>query len=158
MKVLGKIASVISKEIGIAVLVVVAIIYDIQLATELTEKLVPFALSGVAFMAVLAGLCFSMAQFEENGQHKKQIAIAGEKLFHACILYVEAIFIRYALDRLILMPMLRNSPNSIGVVVDVSVVLVVLLSIYGTYFFLYGFRMLNNIFWLRYEKRNEQKG
>jgi hypothetical protein len=157
LNIFGKIASNISKGIGIVIFVAVAVAFDIQLALELPEKLVPVALSGVALITVLAALSFGMAQSEKDDEHRQQITIAGEKIFHSCILYVQAIFIRYALDRLSSMPFAKNDIRITNIIIDVTVIIVTILSIYGTYFFIYGFRMLNNIFWLRYEKRVEKQ-
>jgi hypothetical protein len=146
----------ISKGLGYLVLATTALFYDIELVSGTSEKVIPIALSGVAVIGLIAGLCFSFAQSEDDVEQRRRLTHTGEKFFHSCLLFIQVIFVRYATDRLLALPSMNADPKGSSFVATVSTIMLAAISLYGTYFFIYGFKVLNTQLWIRFQRRVDE--
>jgi len=130
------------------------LLYVTALIQKPFETVATLGLSAFALVAAVSGLCFAMAQVLED--EKSTVLYSGEKMLHSTVLILQTVVLKYASEAVLATSFLRSHETVMKVVSWASNVLLVLISSYAAYFFLYGFEALHDLLWNRFHVRKQE--
>jgi hypothetical protein len=137
-------------KIFITLIVIAAgIPYVKQLLRQPLEDVTGIILTTFGAIAGLSALCYTAVPYYKQEQ-KETTLYAGEKFLHSCLMIIQTLFLKFAVDRLPELDILKNSKwlKHIQGFADFILVLFGIVAIILAYA---GFYDLNNILWKRYE-------
>lgn len=119
--------------------------YVVALIRQPFEKVAAIGLSAFALVASVSGLCFAIAHVLEKENEKSTALYSGEKLLHSTVLILQTVVLKYASDTVLDSSFLKSHEILTKVVSWASYGLLVVISSYAAYFFLYGFEALHDL-------------
>ncbi len=152
-----KIAAFLSTAVGFVILGVAALLYAQRLLEMPLKEFAPIGLSACASIGGLAGLCFGFARTCSTPEERSVPLYAGEKFFHAVLLIIQTLFLRFAEEGVLSIGWV-SSTKWIGTMIrGIAAFIMLGVFFYGVYFAIYGFQELNAFLWLRYKRRLESR-
>ena len=154
-----EILPVLANWVGYILFAVSGLEYSYQLLNHDNPKLTAVGITVFGVCAVLSNISYrAAALFDEENKHL--LIYSGEKFLHCSLLIIQTIVFRYVIDALLtfkLPPERAMWMWVISTTEKVFNVIMVLIGLYATYFFLYGFQHLNDFLWRRYRERRSGK-
>jgi len=135
------------------------LIYSIQLLNHDNPKLTAIGITAFGVCAVLSNISYRAAPLFDE-ENKRVLIYSGEKFFHCSLLIIQTIVFRYVIDALLTFKLPPERAMWMGVISTIRTVfnvMMVVIGLYATYFFLYGFESLNSFLWGRYHARRLRK-
>jgi energy-converting hydrogenase Eha subunit C len=145
--------SKLSQSIGYIIIFFAGQTYVLGLLSEPIEKITSIALSSLGAIVALAALCFAVIPCLSSENDKMAPLYAGEKFFHATLLIIQTLFLKYGADTFLTYSLIRSLH---WLVVALTVLTSVLISGIGLFAVLnaaWGFDSLNKFFWQRHDER-----
>lgn len=152
-----KITEKISATIGFIIFAFSILSYVSGLIQQPFEKVSFACLSAFALLAAISGLCFAMAQVMGKDDDKAPVLYSGEKLLHSTVLILETIVLKYASETVLSFSFVKSHEIVSSSISWVSYGLLVIISLYATYFLLYGFEALHDFLWSRFQVRRQNR-
>jgi hypothetical protein len=149
----SKYAAIVSKYFGEGILCLTALFYASQFIRESITNVFPIGLSAFGILGVLSATCFTLVPCLDKEDDKPQALYAGEKFLHSCLLIIQSIFVKYASEQIVSLQFVKNVPWLLSTINIITILILVTVISYATYFSLFGFEALNDFLWNRYEKR-----
>jgi hypothetical protein len=146
-------ASAISKTLGYFILMFSGIMYITQLLKEPLERVSSIAISSFGIIAALSGICYALIPCLEKESDKVAPLYAGEKFLHSALLIMQTLFLKYAIDKLLAIELIKSLDWANKIINGLASFLLTGIGGYAVYFAVFGFDELNKFFWQRYEKR-----
>ena len=150
-----KIIEKISATIGYLIFGSSVLTYVSVLIKQPFEKMSTVGLSAFALVAAVSGLCFSMASVLEKENDKSTAIYSGEKFLHSTVLILETIVLKYASDTLLASQFMKAHELFSTIISWAAFALLLIISSYATYFYLYGFEALHDFLWNRFHVRRQ---
>lgn len=141
--------------VGYSLFALSGLIYSMQLLQHTNPKLTAVGITAFGVCAVLSNISYRAAPLFDE-EDKKILLYSGEKFFHCSLLIIQTVVLRYFIDALLtfkLPPERAMWMRVISTTETICDVIMVLIGLFATYFFLYGFGYLNNFLWRRFRER-----
>ncbi len=135
------------------------LMYSMQLLRHDNPKLTVVGITAFGICAVLSNISYRAAPLFDE-ENKRVLIYSGEKFLHCSLLIIQTIVFCYVVDALLtfkLPPERVMWTWVINTIRTVFNIVMFLIGLYATYFFLYGFESLNNFLWGRYHARRLRK-
>lgn len=150
----------ISRIISLSILFITGFHYTQQLLYNSSEKISTVGLSAFAIIGAIAALCFSLSPCLKDEEDKSKVLYAGEKFFHACLLIIQTIFLKYATEHGLDLLWVKDSKvlsTIVFFILLIPQIVIVVISLSATYACMYGFMVLDGLLWNRYDIRMRNK-
>lgn len=148
-----KFQSLFSRTIGQIVLGVSGLTYANQLWTSPFEKVINVGLSAFGVIGALSALSFTMVPCLSTEDERQLTLYGAEKFFHSSLLLIQTIFMKFAGESVANLQFIVNIPWMHTLFLAITSIAASFTGAVATWFAIYGFDSLNDLFWQRYDKR-----
>lgn len=144
-----------SKTLGTIIVIGAGIPYVKQLVRQPLDEATGTILTAFGAIAGLSALCFTAVPFYKQDQ-KETTLYAGERFLHSCLMIIQTLFLKFAVDRLPEWDILKNS-GWLKYVQGFTDFILVAFGIVAIILAYLGFNDLNSLLWKRYEITKKKK-
>ena len=143
----------ISNAIGSIVIAAAGLIYALRIITSDSSEIYTIGISGLFIFAAISALCFAFQPMVRLEDEKKNIIYAGEKFFHATLLIIQTILVKYSYNQIIIILNPEKQKILFYLTDGIFYIIVFICCSFAVYFSIFGFERLNDLLWKRYLNR-----